>query len=77
MRDRYVPDEDMPPFEDNGHVHALADAYASIDGRLYAFRKGIGRPVEAFGGHYAGYLSEADEMIQRLDTRGYIIVRKH
>ena len=77
MRDRYVPDEDMPQFEDHGHVHALADAYASIDGRLYAFRKGIIRPIEAWGGYFAGYTAEADEMIRRLGTRGYIVVRKH
>lgn len=53
-------------------TEALAEAWASIDGNLDKFRAGKTAPnIEDFGGHYAGYMVEAEEMIRRLATRGY------
>ena len=56
-------------------VEALADAWASIDGRLGKFRKGkTAKSITAYGGHYAGYMAEAEEMIERLKARGWRLV---
>ena len=60
---------------------ALAESWASIDGKLREFRRG--RAAAKAGdnrldagddGHYEGYLADADEMILRLRKRGYCIV---
>lgn len=56
-----------------GPVEALAEAWASIDGKLEKFRDSKGAPLEA-GGHYDGYMEEAKEMIRRLRTRGFDVV---
>jgi hypothetical protein len=58
---------------------ALAESWASIDGKLDAFTGGknastFNEEVEKFGGHYSGYMCEADEMIKRLERRGFKIV---
>ena len=54
---------------------ALAEAWASIDGKLDEFRAGKTAPnIEDFGGHYEGYMAEAEEMMRRLQSRGYHIV---
>lgn len=53
-------------------VDAIADVWASIDGNLTEFRRGrTAKHIWAFGGHYAGYQAEAEEMIRRLKERGY------
>lgn len=54
-------------------VEALAECWASIDGKLELFQagKGIPRARDQPGGHYAGYMHEAAEMIRRLNARGF------
>ena len=58
-------------------AEALGDAWASIDGRVERFRAGklVPEDYEAHGGSYHGYLADAEEMITRLATRGYKIVK--
>lgn len=54
---------------------AVADSWASIDGKLHEFRAGKGLPIDDQpGGHYDGYMSEAEEMIYRLGVRGFSVV---
>lgn len=56
-------------------TEALADAWASIDGKLDDFRAGKGKPIdEQPGGRYDGYIADAEEMIRRLGRRGFKIV---
>ena len=52
--------------------HALAEAWASIDGKLEDFL--AASPKFDPDGHHAGYLIEADEMIERLRRRGFDVV---
>lgn len=58
-------------------VDALADAWASIDGKLDEYRAGRNAAsiVDEPGGHFSGYQGEAVEMIRRLEARGYTIVK--
>lgn len=53
---------------------AVAESWASIDGELDEFRAGkiSGDPA----GTYEGYMSEAQELIRRMETRGYEVVKK-
>jgi hypothetical protein len=55
---------------------ALADAWASIDGKVEEFRAGqkATRLEDEPGGHFSGYLYEAEEMIRRLEARGFNVV---
>ena len=54
-------------------IEALAEAWASLDGKLEEFHAGrAGKDTE---GHYLGYLSDAAELAKRLKRRGYVIVR--
>lgn len=54
---------------------ALAEAWASIDGKLGRFRANkADRSLDRTDGAYPGYLEEAREMIRRLENRGYTIV---
>jgi hypothetical protein len=57
-------------------MEALADAWASIDGKGDQFRAGKGAASfeDEPGGHYSGYMAEAQEMMLRLLRRGFIIV---
>jgi hypothetical protein len=57
---------------------ALADAWASIDGKVDEFRAGQKATsiLEEPGGHFSGYLYEAEEMIRRLEARGFTIVSR-
>jgi hypothetical protein len=64
------------PFIPDNAIEAVADALASIDGKLCYFRSGkFADSIEDFGGHYAGYMSEATELILRIEKRGYKIVK--
>jgi len=57
-------------------VEALAEAWASIDGKLKDFAAGReSDEIDAFGGHYAGYLADAMSMIDRLEKRGFTVRR--
>lgn len=57
-------------------VDALADAWASIDGKLDEYRAGRNASsiMDEPGGHFSGYQAEAEEMIRRLEARGFAIV---
>jgi hypothetical protein len=56
-------------------IEALADAWASIDGKAEKFRAGKGAASfeDEPGGHYSGYMAEAEEMLVRLLKRGFIL----
>ena len=53
-------------------IEALAEAWASLDGKLEEFL--AGRTGEDTEGDYHGYLSDAAELAKRLEHRGYLIV---
>lgn len=59
---------------DGKAVDALAEAWASIDGHLEAYRRerdgNVFNPSENEG-RYDGYQAEATEMINRLRKRGF------
>ena len=58
----------------NAAIEAIADAWASIDGRMGSFRAGKGKPrSDAAGGHYDGYILDATSMMERLEQRGYTV----
>lgn len=64
---------------DEPRVVALAEAWASIDGKLEPFRAEsklteIPWDDPAFTGHYMGYVAEAKELIVRLNARGFDVV---
>ena len=61
-----------------GAVEAVAEVWASIDGKLEKFRDEraiVNGPFATSSivkdGHYAGYMAEAEEMIDRLRERGF------
>jgi hypothetical protein len=53
-------------------VQAVAEAWASIDGKLEAYL--AESPGSFDPGHRDGYNIEAAELIQRIERRGYILV---
>jgi len=62
------------PDDEQAVIEALAEAWASIDGRAVKFRQGkTDQAVEDEFGHYQGYMAEAAELIRRLEKRGYTI----
>lgn len=66
----------MSNFTCDSPIEALADSWASIDGKKAAFRAGKGCPPDAEpGGHYGGYMEEAREMRKRLRDRGFDLWR--
>lgn len=58
-------------------VNALAEAWASIDGKLDYYRRERDEEVDLLDptctGHFAGYEAEAQEMIRRLEARGFTV----
>ena len=55
-------------------VEALAEAWASIDGKLDRFISNRdNRALDITDGSYQGYMYEAGEMISRLKKRGFTI----
>lgn len=66
----------MKTNEFDNPAHALADAWASIDGKLEEFRAGrTAKSITDFGGHFDGYIADAEELIERLRNRGYDIFK--
>lgn len=55
-------------------VEALAESWASIDGKLEQFKNGKAMTDED-GGYYEGYIADSHEMIDRLRKRGFDILR--
>jgi hypothetical protein len=61
---------------------ALAHAWASIDGKLDAFKREreqfaddtFDGDAPDYTGHYEGYVAEAEEMIRRMRALGYVVV---
>lgn len=69
--------KELPPIVADNAVDAVADAWASIDGKLTEYRRGKkAKSILAFGGHFAGYQAEAEELIRRIKRRGYVL-HKH
>jgi hypothetical protein len=59
-------------------VQAVAEAWASCDGRLEAFRACSENPArEASEGRCAGYLVDAEALIARLYERGFVVMPVH
>jgi hypothetical protein len=59
-------------------VEAVAEAWASIDGKLEGFRHGQEFPDSDRArceGYYDGYMHEAAELLERIEARGYRLVR--
>lgn len=60
--------------------YALAEVWASIDGKLEKFKQGEGERkqggISPSGGYYDGYMCEAAEMIARLEKRGFTVTHK-
>jgi len=62
-------------------IYALAASWASIDGKLEQFGKerfvktDAKTPRETPGGYHDGYLIEAEEMLRRLERRGFTLSR--
>lgn len=51
-------------------TEAVAEAWASIDGRLEAFRACKADPTrEETEGRYGGYMADAEELIKRIEAR--------
>lgn len=66
---------DLPEDRSLSAEEALAEAWASIDGKLELFRRcKADNAVEREYGHHTGYIAEAEEMIRRLASRGYAIL---
>ena len=61
-------------------IFALAEAWASIDWKLAAFnREALGVVTDehpTYTGHFEGYMAEAEKMLQRLESRGFTVVKK-
>lgn len=61
---------------DTSAIEAIAEAWASIDGKLTPFRHGrLSKDIEAYGGHYAGYMADAEELLRRVQARGFALTR--
>lgn len=64
---------------DRDAIEALADAWASVDGKVDDFRAGknctsMEEEFEKFGGRYSGYMEDAEELMNRLLKRGFAVV---
>lgn len=58
-------------------IHAVAEAWASIDGKLPDFKREQANPFQVNDtGTYLGYLAEAQEMIRRIEARGFTVVAR-
>ncbi len=59
-------------------TEALADAWASIDGKLKEFRLDKARPdIDPMAGWYEGRMEDAKELRLRLRARGFLITKQH
>ncbi len=64
----------------NDRIEAVAESWASIDGKNEAFQRERDNDIDykdpTYTGHYAGYVVEASELIKRIESRGFTISRK-
>lgn len=66
---------DSPASKYDSATEAVADAWASIDGKRDKFWSCKSDPdEEAISGYYSGYMEDAAELIRRLEARGYVLV---
>jgi hypothetical protein len=57
-------------------IEAIADAWASVDGRGDDFRAGKDPDaIDDPGGYYSGYMADAAELAKRLSMHGFTVVR--
>lgn len=57
-------------------IYAIAASWASIDGKLEDFGKERGVALDqAATGHYEGYICEAEELLKRIERRGFTFMR--
>lgn len=58
-------------------IEAVAEAWASIDGKGDDFRRERDEKISitdpTYTGHYEGYLEEARELIRRIEQRGFTV----
>lgn len=55
-------------------IEALAESWAFMDGKVEEFKDcKISKSLEDEYGHYGGYMADAEEMIKRLERRGYYL----
>jgi hypothetical protein len=72
-----MPDGPSEGDRPTDRVEALADAWASIDGKATRFRLCRDNPeAEDLYGSYGGYMADAQSIIDRLDRRGFVILAK-
>ncbi len=65
----------LPDFD--SAAEAFADAWASIDGKVVKFRADKADPeADPMAGYYQGFLADSNSMIERLERRGYVVVKK-
>lgn len=60
-------------------VEAVAESWASMDGRGEDFYQGKFFPNSdraRQGGHYEGYIADAEELLARVRVRGFVLVPK-
>ncbi len=58
-------------------TEALADAWASIDGKLDQFRADKANPdADPMAGWYEGRMEDAKELRRRLRARGFLITKQ-
>lgn len=75
IRDEEKQLHDLPETRGMTAREALAEAWASMDGKLEKFRACKADPVlEDEMGHYEGYLADAQSMIERLKARGFDVL---
>lgn len=57
-------------------IHAVAEAWASIDGKLERYIECKNNPeLDETEGRYMGYNEDASELIKRIEKRGFKLVR--
>jgi hypothetical protein len=70
----------MPHKYDDATVGALAESWSSMIGELETFlseRQNVSpQNPESPTGTYEGYMADAEELLKRLEERGYRLVKK-
>ena len=71
-----MADDQQTTGSDLARAEALAEAWASIEGKgeKYLACK-ADRNLDETQGYYSGFVCEARELIRRLERRGYTVVR--
>lgn len=59
---------------DRPEIEAVAEAWASIDGRLEKFQMDKAGKLPETAGHYQGYICDAESLVERILLRGFVVV---